>query len=1024
MRHPARATASGDRTYTLMQRRKKTDESGSSLADTLQGVDMGGPLAGAPPIPPGAPGQKMARLRDGRAKSAYALIYKHVSDGDLRTILFTNHFQDGHGAIQYLDTVYDTPLTRSELREMDKLWTELSIAQDIGIQQDSVSRFAKLLQRVNSERPAANRYNLTEMCEKLLEAIADASRHFNEGAMREYDAAVGSRQFEYPAAHPLFANQRNFGACVQYYDAQWKQAVKSKILTVTGPLRRAGAQARMVVDRGMRVSPVQAPASEPRAVSPTRTLQALAAHGIEVAHDTTTTTDFTTVESADLACAADGGNDDDGFSLEQCYDADNVPSVELVCDNCRGVGHPRRLCPSPRRYRTFDYAIALLQSAKQRADARAQRDNRPQGGKRFPPRGQRAPFRPRPKPSGQPRRFSAVGRFVDDAAPPTDEQAPDDARHLQPLQFDDVFFDEVLCQEGEPEYVAQAPEHKAQVVRAAEHPRPLVTCVLQRAVALFMVLVHSLTLRAALIIGSVAVVANVMAAPGMHVIRSKWVLKWTLNDDGTIRSVKARLVACGYGQIEGREFTDVYARTLAAPSFRLFCSIVALEDLETDHIDAYKAFTQSDVDCEIFVEMPFGFTRAGHVLKLRKALEGIRQGAHLWMEHNKSVLIKLGFRQSLVEASLYVHGELNIIIAVFADDIAAAYATDVVTEYTAIKEQYVSHIRVRSAEIVPLATFTGVNIVRDRERGTLTISQGTYIDQLAERYRGRFQQHNTPGPTSQAARREFDKQQVGRADDSTAVDRVAYLRLIGSLIWPASMTRPDIAYYVSFLASFNVCPLQSHMDSALNVLGYLVRTRDLGITYGGPLKVPMGLQQSPPGFVESGGLHTFHDSSWGTAAKPYGGFVIMRANGVILASSRPLKIVPDSTAEAETAVASKAAKETTAVRAICEDLRRTVRGPTVLLGDNKASYDIIVKSGLTARTRYFERATLLVKRLHMLLAVVPYLVSTNHMVADVLTKCTDKAVFYRMRDYMLNCSPARESVVSRLQAFVANVLSF
>jgi len=216
---------------------------------------MGGPLAGAPPIPPGAPGQKMARLRDGRAKSAYALIYKHVSDGDLRTILFTNHFQDGHGAIQYLDTVYDTPITRSELREMDKLWTELTIAQDIGIQQDSVSRFAKLLQRVNSERPAANRYNLTEMCEKLLEAIADASRHFNEGAMREYDAAVGSRQFEYPAAHPLFANQRNFGACVHYYDAQWKQAVKSKILTVTAPLRRSGNQvARMVVDRGMRVS--------------------------------------------------------------------------------------------------------------------------------------------------------------------------------------------------------------------------------------------------------------------------------------------------------------------------------------------------------------------------------------------------------------------------------------------------------------------------------------------------------------------------------------------------------------------------------------------------------------------------------------------------------------------------------------------------------------------------------------------------------------------------------------------------
>lgn len=97
----------------------------------------------------------------------------------------------------------------------------------------------------------------------------------------------------------------------------------------------------------------------------------------------------------------------------------------------------------------------------------------------------------------------------------------------------------------------------------------------------------------------------------MHVIKSKWVLKWTLSADGSIKSVKARLVACGYAQIEGREFTSVYARTLAAPSFRLFCSIVADEDLETDHVDAYKAFTQSTVDCVIYVEMPYGFAKPG-----------------------------------------------------------------------------------------------------------------------------------------------------------------------------------------------------------------------------------------------------------------------------------------------------------------------------------------------------------------------------------------------------------------------------
>lgn len=128
----------------------------------------------------------------------------------------------------------------------------------------------------------------------------------------------------------------------------------------------------------------------------------------------------------------------------------------------------------------------------------------------------------------------------------------------------------------------------------------------------------------------------------------------------------------------------------------------------------------------------------------------------------------------------------------------------------------------------------------------------------------------------------------------------------------------------------------------------------------------------------------------------------MRANGVISASSRALKIVPDSTAEAETAIASKAAKETVAMRMVAEDIGRSAVGPTALLGDNKAAYDIIVKAGLTARTRYFERATLIVKRLYMLLTVVPYLIGTEHMVADILTKCTDKATFFRQRDVMLN----------------------
>jgi len=43
-------------------------------------------------------------------------------------------------------------------------------------------------------------------------------------------------------------------------------------------------------------------------------------------------------------------------------------------------------------------------------------------------------------------------------------------------------------------------------------------------------------------------------------------------------------------------------------SFRLLVSWINDEDLDTDHIDATKAFTQADVDKPIYVEAPEGFT--------------------------------------------------------------------------------------------------------------------------------------------------------------------------------------------------------------------------------------------------------------------------------------------------------------------------------------------------------------------------------------------------------------------------------
>ena len=113
-----------------------------------------------------------------------------------------------------------------------------------------------------------------------------------------------------------------------------------------------------------------------------------------------------------------------------------------------------------------------------------------------------------------------------------------------------------------------------------------------------------------------------------------------------------------------------------------------------------------------------------------------------------------------------------------------------------------------------------------------------------------------------------------------------------------------------------------------------------------------------------------------------GGYAMMYGNGAVDWSAKLLKIVPDSSCEAETAVASRAVKAAAFVRELVMNNGRKVVGPTAALGDNQAMHTLVQQEGATARTRYYERATLLIKRAVLLLIFRPYLVCTTDMIAD------------------------------------------
>ena len=75
---------------------------------------------------------------------------------------------------------------------------------------------------------------------------------------------------------------------------------------------------------------------------------------------------------------------------------------------------------------------------------------------------------------------------------------------------------------------------------------------------------------------------------------------------------------------------------------------------------------------------------------------------------------------------------------------------------------------------------------------------------------------------------------------------------------------------------------------------------------------------------------------------------------------------------------------------------------TPTLGDNKAMHSLVTQEGASARTRFYERATLLIKRATLMLLLSPLLIGTKDMIADMFTKALEKAAFQKFRDIVMN----------------------
>jgi hypothetical protein len=131
--------------------------------------------------------------------------------------------------------------------------------------------------------------------------------------------------------------------------------------------------------------------------------------------------------------------------------------------------------------------------------------------------------------------------------------------------------------------------------------------------------------------------------PGRKAVQCKWVLHIEHDKSDDISRFKAQLVAKGFTQIPGQDFTFTFAPVAHWDSICSLLCITALYDFEIRQLDVKMAYLNRPLDEELYMRVPKGFTFTTPYWCLHKGLYGLRQAGQQWYLMLHDAYTDLGF---------------------------------------------------------------------------------------------------------------------------------------------------------------------------------------------------------------------------------------------------------------------------------------------------------------------------------------------------------------------------------------------
>jgi hypothetical protein len=420
---------------------------------------------------------------------------------------------------------------------------------------------------------------------------------------------------------------------------------------------------------------------------------------------------------------------------------------------------------------------------------------------------------------------------------------------------------------------------------------------------------------------------------GKQVIPLRWVFTYKSDETGYLQRHKARI--CVRGDLQYQTDNDFYAATGAYRSFRLLMALVCAFGLICQQVDVKNAFTNAHMDEEVYCYAPQGFEIPGMVIRLLKALYGLRRSPKLWYDELTAYLATLDFIPCPEDPCILTRKADSLIIFIFVDDmllIGRPAQTDTIKQLKSQLDQ-----KYGIADLGDATSFLNIRITRDLGNRKLWLTQDAYIDKLIARFHLEGSRKvSTPLPPG------YDPSlNEGQATEGQIKE---YQQKIGSVIYPSVVARPDIAFAASNLSRFLVNPSADHIQTANRLISYLAETKNLSIEYSGDAATPLVVASDA----------SFADDK--TTRRSTQGYLISLYHGPIDWASQRQKTVTTSTTEAELLALSMIGRQTMALWRLFKQIEFDPAQLPEIFCDNKQTVGLIQKASpqFTSRLKHVD----------------------------------------------------------------------